>query len=111
MSLLVTSTVACGPRISQWVQVVDCSQKHVVVPDAHVLIYRDASNAGKVPLGRGPAGGKTDASGNTWSSFSVEKPSAIQAFRKNPVVHMDTPGGPITEVPANPTEYIYACAK
>ena len=42
--LFASSTVACGPRISQWVQVTDCAQKHVVVPNAKVYVYEGFSD-------------------------------------------------------------------
>lgn len=101
--LLASSTVACGPRISQWVQVVDCKQRHVVVPEAKVYVYEGAKDI--AAIGIRAHGGKSDATGNTWASFPVEHGSYVRATVSGDPKEQQ----PDTDVPSNPQEYIYTC--
>ncbi len=108
-ALLASTTVACGPRISQWVQVTDCKQNHVVVPNARVYVYEGitpemAGQAGSV--GVIANGGRTDAQGNTWGSFPVERGSAVRAYVTE---NISTEQQPAAKVPANPLEPVRTC--
>ena len=102
--VLASSTIACGPRISQWVQVVDCKQRHVVVPNANVYVYEGAKNVAAV--GVRAQGGKTDAQGNTWASFPVEHSSYVRGSMTG---QPSTENQPDADVPANPQQFVSAC--
>lgn len=99
--MLASSTVACGPRVSQWVQVVKCDQRHVVVPDA-VVYVRSIDKLGS----RRADGGKTDSQGNTWASFPVEEATYVQASARYGIPPVDATK---TDAPANPQQPIFAC--
>ena len=105
--LLVLSTVACGPRISQWVQVTDCAKKHVVVPGVVVRI-----NEGATGVGLPAEGGDTDAQGNTWGSFPVDYGANIQVATRDAYARKSTAAydsSPTVQVPANPQRPVFAC--
>lgn len=98
-------SVACGPRVSQWIQVTDCANRHVVVPGAGVFIHENFTGIPDTETGISVAGGKTDAQGNTWGSFPVERPTQVSAWvRSSTETHH-----PPTDVPANPQQPISVC--
>ena len=107
-ALLASCTVACGPRISQWIQVTDCTQKHVVVPNARVYIYEGFADDASIgpTLGVSVRGGKTNAEGNTWGSFPVESGAKVRAYLTEDI---NKEQQPFTQVPANPTQPVYMC--
>jgi hypothetical protein len=102
--LFASTTVACGARTSQWVQVVDCKQRHVVVPNAAVYVYEGSKDIAAV--GVRAQGGRTDQQGNTWASFPAEHSSYVKGSLTGKPSQEEQP---TTDVPANPTEYIYTC--
>ncbi len=107
-----SSSVACGPRISQWIRVTDCAQPHVVVPGVKVFIYEGVTEdrAGKFgSAGLLARGGETDSLGNTWGSFPVERGSAVGGYL--PGQGKQQKDHPITKVAANPTEPVFICVK
>jgi hypothetical protein len=108
--LLASSTVACGPRISQWVQVTDCAQKHVVMPNAKVYVYEGFADDASIgpTVGVRTQGGATDSVGNTWGSFPVESGSKVKAFLTEDI-NAEHAKQQFAQVPANPTEPVHMC--
>ncbi len=107
---MASTTIGCGPRISQWVQVTDCKQKYVVVPDATVYIYEGITEdmaGGLGSAGLSTQGGDTNAQGNTWGSFPAESGSAVRAYMASDKTLSSKQ--PTTKVAANPTEPVFVC--
>jgi hypothetical protein len=115
LGMIVTwSTVACGPRASQWIHVTDCVQR-TPVPNARVFV-QEIVVAGQrerpVTLGHVARGGNTNTQGMTWDSFSVHNRSVAKAAVKNPngrVPSAEANRQPTTRVPPDPQQPVQMC--
>jgi hypothetical protein len=110
--LLGLSSVACGPRVSQWVVVTECEEKHVIIPEATVWVYEGAAPdeaMGLGAVGYSAHGGETNTQGHTWVAFPQKRGSAIMADLSRKKGENKTQKNPVTRVPAGAPQPVYAC--
>lgn len=114
--LLAASTVACGPRVSQWMYVTDCAPPHAPIDKARVYVQEVYVQGGRelpYTLGHGARGGDTNEQGMTWDTFSRDRRSVAKV-----VVHHQNGSAstaevnrqPMSRIPPNPTQPIRLCA-
>jgi hypothetical protein len=111
---LASSTVACGPRVSQWIHVTDCVQK-VPVPNARVFVQEmvvEGQRELPVSLGHVARGGNTNEQGMTWDSFSTRNRHVAKAAVEHPngvVPSAEANRQPAIAIPPDPRQPIQMC--
>jgi hypothetical protein len=113
--ILAASTTACGPRVSQWIQVTDCAPPHAPVHNARVYVqemYIDDGRELPYTLGHVARGGNTNRQGMTWDSFSRDRRHVAKAVAHHTEGDPSTAEmnrQPVVRIPPNPTQPIKLC--
>ena len=114
--MLASSTVACGPRVSQWMIVTDCAPPHAPIHNSRIYVqemYIDSGRELPYTLGGVVRGGHTNTNGMTWHTFSRDRRSVAKATVRHQdgnVTTAEVNRQPITQIRRNPTQLIKLCA-
>lgn len=113
--IMAMGSVACGPRVSQWIRVTECAPPHAVVPNARVFIQEIVIDDGRErpqDLGHVARGGNTNAQGMTWDSFSTRRRSvglAVLSHKDGRISQTEAERQPLARIPPNPRQQINMC--
>lgn len=115
LAALGLSSVACGPKVSQWIYVRDCAPPHAPVANARVYvqeIFMEGQRERPYSVGHVARGGNTNPQGMTWDSFSQTRRSVAHAVvhhRNGKPVISEAERQPLTRVPPDPRQPVQIC--